>query len=96
MFLQCEIVQLRGFPCEIHPVATYDGYIVELHRIPNPGGKPVVLIPGLVGNSAEFVMATTEVSKDPRVIGRNMGLELHKQGFDVWMINNSKCSIQPA
>ena len=86
-FQQCEIVSIRGFPCEIHPVVTLGGYIVELHRIPRPGGKPVMLIPGLIGNSAEFVMATDQVDHRPSVIGRNMALELFKQGYDVWMTN---------
>lgn len=46
-----------------------------------------MLIAGLVGNSAEFVMATDKVDPSPKVIGRNMAFELYKQGYDVWMTN---------
>ena len=84
-------MNIRGFPCEIHSVVTYGGYIIDIHRIPNSGAKPAILLPGLVGNSAEFVMATDKVNKNPMVIGRNMAFELHKQGYDVWMANNRGC-----
>lgn len=47
-----------------------------------------MLIPGLVGNSAEFVMATDKVDHNPSHIGRNIAFELSKQGYDVWMTNN--------
>ena len=85
----CEIVQARGFPCQIHLVTTGEGYIVESHRIPAPfGSKVVILQNGLTGSSADFVFGTDLVDRDPRIIGHNLALELYKQGYDVWMLNN--------
>lgn len=69
-------------------MTTYQDYIVQLHRIPNPGKKPVLLQTGLIGTSADFVMASANVSRDRKVIGHNMAIELAKQGFDVWLSNN--------
>ena len=34
-----QIIQSRGFICEIHEVETRDGYFLELHRIVVPNGK---------------------------------------------------------
>ena len=85
----CEIVLARGFNCETYPVVTYQGYIVEVHRIPGPlGSKPIILQNGLTGSSADFVFATDVVSHDPRVLGHNLALELSKRGYDVFMLNN--------
>jgi len=76
----------------VHPITTYQGYIVELHRIPgnssNPTLFPVILQTGLIGTSSDFVMASSVVSPDPTVIGQNLGIELAKQGYDVWLGNN--------
>jgi len=78
-------------------VTTYQGYQLELHRILLPEWwpllgyiprYPVILQPGLVGTSSDFVMASDKVSFDPDIIGQNMGFELAKQNYDVWLSNN--------
>lgn len=35
---------------------TEDGYILTMHRIPNPGGTPVLLVHGLFDSSATWVL----------------------------------------
>lgn len=85
---QCQIVQARGYTCEIHSVTTSQGYIIQLHRIPNPSQKVAFLQTGLIGTSADFIFASENVDPSPAVIGQNMGIELFKQGYDVWLSNN--------
>ena len=36
---QIELIKSRGYPAETHKVKTADGYILDLHRIPNGKNK---------------------------------------------------------
>ena len=90
---QCEIIVARGFKCQKYNVTTYQGYIVEIHRVVNPKvgvtqSRPVLLQTGLIGTSADFVMASNDVTFDVNITGHNMGIELSKLGYDVWLSNN--------
>jgi lysosomal acid lipase/cholesteryl ester hydrolase len=50
------MIKRQGYPVEVHHVTTDDGYILEMHRIPNPG-KPVIFLQhGLLCSSADWVM----------------------------------------
>lgn len=49
------MITSAGYPAELHNVVTDDGYILSMHRIPNPGKKPIVLMHGLLATSAAFV-----------------------------------------
>ncbi|XP_015609157.1 gastric triacylglycerol lipase-like [Cephus cinctus] len=58
-----DLVKKYGYPVEIHNVVTADGYILEVHRIPtkpnfklHSHGIPVVILHGLAGSSADWVI----------------------------------------
>ncbi|KAF4521288.1 hypothetical protein B566_EDAN002292 [Ephemera danica] len=73
-----EMIIRRGYPAEIHYVTTADHYILQMHRIPNPG-KPVVFLQhGLLCASSDWVM-----------MGPELGLAyiMFEAGYDVWMGN---------
>ncbi|TDG48673.1 hypothetical protein AWZ03_005002 [Drosophila navojoa] len=72
------LLQKYGYPAEKHIVNTDDGYILELHRIPRPGGIPVFLMHGLLCSSAAFILMGPK---------NGLGYLLYEQGYDVWMGN---------
>lgn len=91
----CELINARGFGCEVHYVRTYQDYIIEIHRIVKNNSepiqehsKPIILQPGLTGSSTGFIIASDFVPTDLNVTGQNMGLELARRGYDVWLSNN--------
>lgn len=62
-FSQCQLVERRGYKCEIHRIQTSDGYILEMHRItggpkspPSKGKRVAYLQHGLLDSSATWVM----------------------------------------
>ncbi|XP_055587241.1 lipase 3-like [Uranotaenia lowii] len=74
-----ELIQHHGYPVQVHHVATEDGYVLEMHRIPGEPGSPVVfLMHGLLCSSADWI-----------IIGPKHGLAylLAQKGFDVWLGN---------
>lgn len=50
------MISAYGYPAEVHHVETEDGFMLELHRIPAPGKKPILLMHGLLDSSATWVM----------------------------------------
>lgn len=59
--LQPQIIARHGYASETHTVATEDGYLLELHRIPcsqipKTCGPPVFLQHGLLGSSADWII----------------------------------------
>lgn len=91
-----ELIESRGFICETHFLTTEDGYILGVHRIVNPKlerktKRPVVLWHGLTGSSVDFINNSPGGSVDEPIIegltGNNLGFELAKRGYDVWMSN---------
>ncbi|XP_062550414.1 lipase 1-like isoform X2 [Armigeres subalbatus] len=81
-----QIITKYGYKAETHRIETYDGYIVEMHRLTvspssgkfDPRKPPVLMMHGLLGSSADWIM-----------IGPHNGLSylLSDRGYDVWLGN---------
>lgn len=73
-----ELAKSKGYPAEQHDVTTQDGYILTVHRLPNPN-KPVVFLQhGLLDASSSFVI---------NFKNQSLGFVLWDAGYDVWMGN---------
>ena len=79
LFLQIELIEHRGYPAERHLVTTDDGYVLELHRIPNAGKWPVLLQHGITQSSAQWLTSPSY---------RALGFLLADRGYDVWLGNS--------
>lgn len=53
---QPQLLKAYGYPSEVHNIVTEDGYILETHRIANPGKQPVILMHGMLDSSATWVL----------------------------------------
>lgn len=69
-----EIIESRGFKCEVHTVTTNDGFVITLHRIINPLAKrldiassPVLLAHGLFSQSTHWLVASDDGHLEPIV-----------------------------
>lgn len=72
------LAKSKGYPAEAHDVVTQDGYILTVHRLPNPN-KPVVFLQhGLLDASSSFVI---------NFQNQSLGFVLWDAGYDVWMGN---------
>ncbi|XP_019553280.3 lipase 1-like [Aedes albopictus] len=81
-----QIIVKYGYKTETYRRETYDGFVVEMHRITaspisgrfHPSKPPVLLIHGLLGSSADWIMT-----------GPQNGLPylLSNLGYDVWLGN---------
>ncbi|KAK4880454.1 hypothetical protein RN001_008600 [Aquatica leii] len=82
---QIDLIEKYGYPVEVHQIHTDDGYILETHRIPHGKNNqnnalriPVLLVPGVVCGSADWVnMGATN----------SLGFILADHGYDVWLAN---------
>lgn len=91
-----ELIESRGFQQETYDVQTKDGYILGVFRIVNPKigiqhCRPVVFQHGLMASSSEFIMNTgghIDEQLPPGTVGNNLGFELAKRGYDVWLLNS--------
>lgn len=61
----CQIILSRGFICHPHHPVTKDGYILTLYRIINPLSigsnqrkRPILLMHGMMGSSADYVIGS--------------------------------------
>lgn len=81
------MVERQGYPIERHEnVATEDGYLLEIHRIPHrrdetdpdPNRPVVLLMHGLLCSSADWVNMGPE---------KSLAYLLVDAGYDVWMGN---------
>lgn len=91
-----ELIVSRGFQEKHYPVTTEDGYILGVYRIIN--GKigvvhrrPVVLQHGFMVSAMEFIMnpgGHIDEKLPPGQFGNNLGFELAKRGYDVWLFNS--------
>lgn len=75
---QPKLIEKYGYKCDTHSVHTKDGYILDVHRIPKPGGIPIFLMHGILDTSATWVL-----------MGPDSGLAylLSDLGYDVWLGN---------
>lgn len=90
------IIQSRGFLPEQHDILTNDGYVISMFRIVHPNspgvemkGKPILLMHPLLGESANWIInsAAGFVNESTDEVGNNLGFELAKRGYDVWLGN---------
>ncbi|XP_055905916.1 lipase 3-like [Eupeodes corollae] len=73
------IVRKHGYPFEKHTVQTEDGYILEIHRIPNLKSSQVAfLMHCLLCSSSDWVVSGKKNS---------LAYILHRAGYDVWLGN---------
>ncbi|KAF4521287.1 hypothetical protein B566_EDAN002291 [Ephemera danica] len=73
-----EMIERRGYPAEIHYITTADHYILQMHRIPNPG-KPVVFLQhGILGASSDW---HTSCSMPGMTYGWAMPVEIFTRGI---------------
>lgn len=72
------LIKSKGYPAEEHDVTTQDGYILTVHRIPNPNKPAVFLQHGLLDASSSFVI---------NFRNQSLGFILWDAGYDVWMGN---------
>ena len=88
-----QLIESRGFLCQEHFIQTSDGYIIAVHRIVNPvvktKGRPVLFWHGLGGTSRDFLIndGRGSINESTDVVGNNIGFELAKRGYDVWLAN---------
>ena len=90
------LIESRGFGYEKHFVTTEDGYILTVFRIVHPHisdkerGKPVILQHGLLSSSRDWLINSPggHVDENTKVPGNNLGFELVKKGYDVWIPNS--------
>ena len=88
-----ELCESRGFKCETHHVTTLDDYIIGVHRIINPYKplkQPVMVLHGHIGSGRDFLVNSPggHVREPLLPVGNNLGFELAKNGFDVWLANS--------
>ncbi|CAD7078748.1 unnamed protein product [Hermetia illucens] len=73
-----ELIGKYRYPIEIHKVQTTDGYFLEVHRIPNSNGVPVLLMHGITDSSAGWVLSGPK---------KGFAYMLADSGYDVWIGN---------
>lgn len=78
-----QLAQKYQYPLEEHTVTTQDGYILNIHRIPNHQGgrnRPVVLLMhGILESSISWLLMGPD---------KALGNVLADKGYDVWMGNS--------
>ena len=65
---------------------TGDGLALKLKRYKNPGGQPVILAHGFLGNGFEFDLPHRD---------HNLAMFLAERGYDVWISSFRGCGREP-
>jgi lysosomal acid lipase/cholesteryl ester hydrolase len=96
-WLQAEMIERRNYPVETHFARTDDGFLLEMHRIPQPSGFPVLLQHGFLGSSAAWILNGPKTglgvkkldNQCAKLDGPNLfaGYILWDLGYDVWLGN---------
>jgi lysosomal acid lipase/cholesteryl ester hydrolase len=89
-----ELISSRGFSSETHFVTTPDNYILAVYRILDLKSaakkRPVLLWHGLLCSGRDWIITddyTGYAHQGLKPVGNNMGFELAKRGYDVWLAN---------
>ncbi|XP_034250102.1 lipase 3-like [Thrips palmi] len=72
------LIAKYGYQSETHTITTADGYLLTMHRIPNPGKPVIYLQHGILSSSADWVVLGPE---------KSLAFILYNAGYDVWMGN---------
>jgi lysosomal acid lipase/cholesteryl ester hydrolase len=89
-----EVIQSRGFIPEFHNVISNDGYYIGIHRMIHAHvishRQSVLFLPVAGGSSVEWLRNSPggNVNEHLDKVGPNIGFELAKRGFDVWLMDN--------
>ncbi|XP_032583180.1 lipase 1 [Drosophila sechellia] len=73
-----DLIKKYGYPAETHKIQAKDGFVLTAHRIPKPGGQPVLLVHGLLDSSVAYVILGPK---------KSLGFLLSDLGYDVWLLN---------
>lgn len=88
-----QIIESRGFSYELHRVVTPDGYILGVHRIIHPfvnhTRASILIMHGIGCSSVNFLVTGPGgyIEEPISVVGPNIGFELAKRGYDVWLLD---------
>lgn len=88
-----EFINSRGFDYQLYTVQTADGYDIDVHRIIHPYKKvtkqPVLFASVLAGAGVEWLRNSPggNVNESTQVVGPNIGFEVAKRGYDVWIMD---------
>ncbi|KAJ6237060.1 lipase [Anaeramoeba flamelloides] len=74
----CERIRSKNYPCELLNTTTEDGFVIGIHHLSNPGGKPILLWHGMLQNAATWAM---------NFPSQDLIYLLHDAGFDVYLGN---------
>lgn len=93
-----EYIRSRGFISETHVTTTRDGYILTFHRIIHPHlnrtllKRPIILQHGIISSGIDWLNNAPGGCIDEDIngtlVGNNLGFELAKRGYDVWLPNS--------
>lgn len=93
------LITSRGFKSQKYEIQTEDGYILSLYRIINPffkgnKTKPVMLQHGIISSGRDWIVNSPGgnvremFTENDTIVGNNLGFELGKRGYDVWLANS--------
>lgn len=93
------LINSRGFKSQKYEIQTEDGYILSLYRIINPffkgnKTKPIMLQHGIISSGRDWIVNSPGgnvhemFTQNDTIVGNNLGFELGKRGYDVWLANS--------
>ena len=90
-----QLILSRGFEYEFHSFIVPDGFVIGIHRIINPYRSPaqtkgtVLFLHGITGSTNNYLDTNYggNVLDPPGVLSPNLGFEVARAGFDVWLMD---------